>query len=104
MACATSSRAFGKTLEVGTPGATYKKQETFPARSPTTLKFIVYLICIAAIAFAASMLSGSAAGGNLSGFELLLAVLAVSAFARWRTLVRRREKQKLDEMRDSALW
>ena len=50
------------------------------------------------------MWTGLAVGRNLGGFELLLAILAASAFAWWRTLVRRREKQKLDGMRDSALW
>jgi hypothetical protein len=68
------------------------------------LKAIFYLVCITALAFAGLMLRLSVIGENLNGIELLVAALTVSVIVRWRLLVRRRERQKLEEMRDSALW
>jgi uncharacterized membrane protein (DUF485 family) len=68
------------------------------------VKSIIYLVCITAIAYAGMMLARSAVGGILNGIELLIAALTVSAVITWRLLVRRRERQKMAEMRDSALW
>jgi membrane protein DedA with SNARE-associated domain len=67
------------------------------------LKAIVYLVWIAALALAGVMFGRSAVGATLSG-KLLGAALAVSAILIWLSVVRRRERQKLEEMRDSALW
>lgn len=68
------------------------------------MKPITYLVCITALAYAGMLLGRSAIGGNLNNIELLVAALAVSGVITWRLLVRRRERQKLEAMRDSALW
>lgn len=68
------------------------------------MKSIIHLVCITAIAYAGMLLGRSVVGGTLNGIGLLVAALAVSAVITWRLSVRRRERHKLEEMRDSALW
>jgi hypothetical protein len=68
------------------------------------LKAIFYLACITALAFAGLMSWVSVTGEKFNGIELLVVALTVSVIVRWRLLVRRRERQKLEGMRDSALW
>ncbi|MEO8653408.1 MAG: hypothetical protein ABI409_04725 [Ramlibacter sp.] len=68
------------------------------------MKSIIYLVFITAIAYAGMILGRSIAGVTLNGIGLLVAALAVSAVITWRLLVRRRQRQKLEKMRDSALW
>ena len=67
------------------------------------MKAIVYLAWIAALVLAGVLFGRSAVGATLSG-KLLGAALAISAILIWRSVARRRERQKLEEMRDSALW
>jgi len=69
------------------------------------MKVKIYLICVTALASTALMFSRSALGANLSRVHWVVAVLAVlAALAARRFMVRRREKERLEQMRDSALW
>jgi hypothetical protein len=69
------------------------------------LKRVIFLLCITAIAAVALTFSRSAGRVDFARVEWIVIALAVwAAVARWRFVVRRRQKQKLEEMRDSALW
>jgi hypothetical protein len=104
MTVAAGSPECGKTLKVGTTEPRIKNRHLLHIGLQTTLKPIIYLVCITALAFVGLILGRSALGGNLNSIELLIAALAVSGVMTWRLLVRRRERQKLEGMRDSALW
>jgi len=69
------------------------------------VKLAAYLICAAALASLAFVLSRSAANGEFTSVEMIVAALAISAAVMtWRLIVRSRERQKVEAMRDSALW
>lgn len=69
------------------------------------MKTVIALLCVAALALAAVFLAPSVLGGDAAHVEWVLAALAVTVVAaRWRIVVRRRQRQKLQELRDSALW
>lgn len=69
------------------------------------MKAVITLLCLAALAGCAWFLANTLDARSVSGVELLLGGLAVAAIvARWRIVARRRQRQKLQELRDSALW
>lgn len=69
------------------------------------MKFVIALLCVAALALAAVFFAPSVLGREAARVEWLLAALAVAVVvARWRVVARRRQRQKLQELRDSALW
>jgi membrane protein implicated in regulation of membrane protease activity len=68
------------------------------------MKVVITLICLAALAGVAWLVS-SIDMGSLAQVQWLIAAVAVgAAVVRWRAIARRRQRQKLQEMRDSALW
>ncbi len=68
------------------------------------MKLVITLLCVAALALAAVFFAPSMFGGA-THVEWVLAALGVTAVvARWRFVARRRQRQKLQELRDSALW
>jgi len=69
------------------------------------MKLVLTMLCVAALALLAVFFGRSMLGGG-AHVEWLLAALAVItvAAARWRAVARRRQRQKLQELRDSALW
>lgn len=68
------------------------------------MKTVITLLCVAALALAAVFFAPSVLGGAAQ-VEWVLAALAVTVVvARWRIVARRRQRQKLQELRDSALW
>jgi membrane protein implicated in regulation of membrane protease activity len=69
------------------------------------VKLVLSTAFLFALAWAALMFSGAATLADLLRFEWLLAgVGVVAAAASWRAIASRRERQKLEAMRDSALW
>lgn len=69
------------------------------------MKRLIYLLSFVALALAAAWLGQRAVGRDLTAAELSLAVLIVALVgARWLVVQRRRQRQKVEEMRDSALW
>lgn len=69
------------------------------------MKLMIYLICVIALASTAWMFSRSGLGSDLPGIRMVAVALALfAAVAAWRLIVRRRQKEKLEQMRDSALW
>lgn len=69
------------------------------------MKAVLSLLCLAALAGCAWFLVRTLDARSVSGVELVLGGLAVAAIvARWRIVARRRQRQKLQELRDSALW
>jgi len=69
------------------------------------MKSMIFLVCAAALAVVVAIFGRSILGGNGNQVYLALAAVAVLAAAvKWQGVVRRRERQKLDQMRDSALW
>lgn len=69
------------------------------------MKFVIALLCIAAVAVGAWLFGHPVDATSNIVIEWLVAALAVGvAFARWRVVARRRQRQKLQELRDSALW
>ncbi|HWI82364.1 hypothetical protein [Ramlibacter sp.] len=69
------------------------------------MKTLFTLLCVAALAALAVVLGRAMLGGGAIRVEWLLAAVAVTlVVARWRAVARRRQRQKLQEMRDSALW
>jgi hypothetical protein len=69
------------------------------------MKVTIYLICVTALASTALMFSRSALGADLIRVDWVVAALPVlAALAGWRFMVRRRQKERLEQMRDSALW
>lgn len=68
------------------------------------MKIVITLLCVAALALAAVFFAPAVLGGA-THVEWVLAALAVTVVvARWRFVARRRQRQKLQELRDSALW
>ncbi len=69
------------------------------------MKLFISLICIAALGVLGLMLTGMARPGDLLRLEYLLPLVAVAAvLARGWQHMRRRERQRIEAMRDSALW
>jgi membrane protein implicated in regulation of membrane protease activity len=71
------------------------------------MKAVIAVILITTLAIVASVyaLPALAAGSGWLQIHWLLAAFAILAvIARWRLIVRRRAKRKLEQMRDSALW
>lgn len=69
------------------------------------MKLVITLFCVAALALAAVLFAPSVLGRYAAHVEWVLAGLAVTVIvARWRVVARRRQRQKLQELRDSALW
>jgi hypothetical protein len=69
------------------------------------IKAVLSLLCVAAIAAGAWYLVNTLDARSVISVELVLAALAIGAVAaRWWIVARRRQRQKLQELRDSALW
>ena len=70
------------------------------------MKLVTSILCVAALGWVATMMfNRSALPADVAQIGWLVALLAVPAVvAWWRLGVRRRERKKLEEMRDSALW
>lgn len=69
------------------------------------MKSVITFLCVAALALAAVYFGRSVLGGSVANGEWLLALLvATIGVARWRFVAKRRQRQKLQELRDSALW
>ena len=69
------------------------------------MKSLLFFLAFFAAATAVMFVASHALGRALTGMEVAaIALLAGAAAARVSLLARRREKQKLEEMRDSALW
>jgi predicted MFS family arabinose efflux permease len=69
------------------------------------IKAVLSLLCVVAMAIGAWYLVNTLDKRSVSSVELVLAALAVGAVAaRWWIVARRRQRQKLQELRDSALW
>jgi hypothetical protein len=69
------------------------------------MKAALTLLCLAVLAACAWFLVHTLDARSASGVELVLGGLAVAAIvARWWIVARRRQRQKLQELRDSALW
>jgi hypothetical protein len=69
------------------------------------VKLAAYLFCASALALLAFVLSRSAVNGELTPVEMIVAALVIpAAVTTWRLIVRSRERQKIEAMRDSALW
>jgi hypothetical protein len=69
------------------------------------MKAVLTLLCLAALAGCAWFLVHTLDARSVTGVELVLGGLAVGAVgARWWIVARRRQRQKLQELRDSALW
>jgi membrane protein implicated in regulation of membrane protease activity len=73
---------------------------------PLTVKLVASVLVLVVLGWVAAMLfNRSALPAEFAQFEWIVALLAVPALVGWwRSFVRRRERQKLEEMRDSALW
>ena len=69
------------------------------------MKLFISILCIAALGGAALMVGRAGSAGEPLRIAFVLPLLAVVAIiGRWWFVARRRERRKLDEMRDSALW
>jgi len=68
------------------------------------MKLVILMLCVAALALLAVWFGRSVLGDGAHAEWLLAAGAAAVALARWRTLARRRQRQKLQDLRDSALW
>jgi hypothetical protein len=69
------------------------------------MKVVITLLCVAALAGGVWLVGRSVGTSELPVIQWVLAGLALGAvFARWRIVARRRQRQKLQELRDSALW
>jgi uncharacterized membrane protein YcjF (UPF0283 family) len=69
------------------------------------VKLVTAIVCLAALGWVAVMFNRSELSAGFAQVGWIVALLAIPAVvAWWRLLVRRRERQKLEEMRDSALW
>lgn len=69
------------------------------------MKLMIYLVCIAALALAASIFSGSGPAAQWPGLAVAVIALAILAgMAAWWFIARRRRREKLEQLRDSALW
>ncbi len=69
------------------------------------MKLVIYLVCIAALALAASIFSGSGPVAQWPGLKVaVIAIAVVAGMAAWWLIARRRRREKLQQLRDSALW
>jgi di/tricarboxylate transporter len=69
------------------------------------LKPVFYLLCITVVAAVLWTFGRSSPRIDFSSVEWIVFAVAVAlGVARWRFVARRRQKQKIDQMRDSALW
>jgi hypothetical protein len=70
------------------------------------VKLVTSVLAFVLLGWVAAMLFNRAAlPADLTQVGWIVALLAVPALVGWwRASVRRRERQKLEEMRDSALW
>lgn len=69
------------------------------------MKLVVSALCVLALALAATMFSRFGTAVDFVRIEwIIVAFVVVAALARWWLVARRRERQKLEAMRDSALW
>lgn len=69
------------------------------------MKPLIYIVSFVALALATAWLGHRALERDLTVAELSLAALVVTGLvARWLLVARRRQRQKVEEMRDSALW
>lgn len=69
------------------------------------MKVVISLISVALVAGIAWLFSRSVGMGDALRIEWIVTVLVVGGVvARWRIAARRRQRQKLQELRDSALW
>ena len=70
------------------------------------MKLVTSVLAFVLLGWIAAMLfNRSVLPADLTQVGWIVALLAVPALvAWWRSSVRRRERQKLEEMRDSALW
>lgn len=68
------------------------------------MKIVVTLLCVAALALAAVFFAPAVLGGATHVEWVLTAVAVAVVVARWYVVARRRQRQKLQELRDSALW
>jgi hypothetical protein len=74
-------------------------------RTGFNLKSLFSFLSFLAIAAAVMLFAPHALGRALTGAEFAAIVLPVGAvLARLSMLARRRQRQKVEEMRDSALW
>jgi thiol:disulfide interchange protein len=76
-----------------------------PRPEPQDMKVVITFLCVAVLALGVWLVGRSVDTRELPIIQWVLAGLAVAAvFARWRIVARRRQRQKLQELRDSALW
>lgn len=69
------------------------------------VKSFIYLLALLAIAAALILLAPHALGRALTSAEFAVVAVAIAAvLARLSLLARRRDRRKVEEMRDSALW
>jgi drug/metabolite transporter (DMT)-like permease len=69
------------------------------------MKAVITLLCLAALTGGAWFLANTLDARSVTGVEVVLGALAIGAVvARWWIVVRRRQRQKMQELRDSALW
>jgi len=68
------------------------------------MKLTITMLCVAALALLAVFFGRSVLGGGVHVEWVLVALAVTVAAARWRAVARRRQRQKLQELRDSALW
>ena len=69
------------------------------------MKVVIALLFAAILGAGAWLFARSPGAPSVTSAEWLLAGIAVAgAVARWRIVARRRQRQKLQELRDSALW
>ena len=68
------------------------------------MKTLITLLCVAALALAAVFFAPSVLGRDTHVEWVLVALAVTVVVARWRIGARRRQRQKLQELRDSALW
>ena len=72
---------------------------------PFKLKSLLFSLASLAAATAVMLIAPHAMGRALMGTELAVIALFIgAAVARLSLLARKRRRQKLEEMRDSALW
>lgn len=69
------------------------------------MKLVAAAVLALALAWAALIFSGAVVPAGLVRVGWVVAAFAaIAAVASWRALARRRERQRLESMRDSALW
>ena len=68
------------------------------------MKLVITLLCVAALALLAVFVGPSVLGRGAHVEWLVAGLIATVVVARWLVVARRRQRQKLQELRDSALW